>query len=80
MADEYYSSGSEDDFEEEVQAKPAPKGIGALGSFANLTKGNETKIQEEANLQGEDVTVIFKLPSGEAKKHIVLLFWQITKY
>src|SRR5690606_36958942 len=44
------------------------KGLKSL-SIGNLGTGHETRMKQEEQLLGEDVDVVFKLPSGEAKKH-----------
>ena len=69
----------DDDFSDEeapVQAKPAPKGLGGLSGLTSLAHTNKQKQQEELSAQGEDCTIIFQLPSGEAKKHTVC-YWEL---
>jgi hypothetical protein len=68
-------SDSDSDYDEEVpvEEKPKPKGISALSSITGLghAVGKQQKDETEAHLLGEEVTVVFQLPSGEAKKHQV---------
>ena len=69
-----YDDSDEDDVDlDEVEAPlpTKPKALSGISGLKVISHGNQQKQQEEQNAQGEDCTVIFQLPSGEAKKHTV---------
>ncbi|KAL0485561.1 BRCA2 [Acrasis kona] len=68
------SDSDYDDYDQVEQEKPKPKGIASLSSISGLgSEGKKQKDAQEEKLLGDEITVVFKLPNGEAKKHQVNL-------